>query len=52
VAVLRRTAGREPLGDDDQEVEFTERDRETLLPTPDPAEKAEMRRRAKEREER
>jgi hypothetical protein len=52
VAVLRRTAGREPLGDDDQDAEFTARDRETLLPTPDPAEKAEMRRRAEERERR
>jgi hypothetical protein len=53
VAVLRRTAGREPLAEErDQDIEFTERDRETLLPTADAKEKAAMRRRAEERQER
>jgi hypothetical protein len=51
VAVLRRTTGRAPL-DDDDEIEFTERDRETLLPTPDAGEKAALRSRAAERERR
>ena len=54
VVVLRRTAGRDPLAADEEagEIEFTERDRKTLLPTPGEDEKAQLRRRAEERERR
>ena len=52
VSVLRRTAGRDELVDSHEEIEFTERDRKTLLPTPDAEEKAQLRRRAEERERR
>ena len=50
LATARRARGHRPLPEEEQRIEFTERDRRTLLPTPDEAEKAELRRQAAEHE--
>ena len=51
VTLMRRTLGREPLESERRQepIEFTDEDRETLLPSATPEERAQNRRRAAER---
>ena len=50
-ATMRRAHGKGPVPEEDQHIEFSARDQATLLPTPDEAEKADLRRRAAEHEQ-